>query len=106
MLGFKAILVKRGNQYKLFFYDTKMIIEGTNKFKLLKCCQDEIMAEIKRRGGLFNPSYEKPQEVIKRMEYDLQKGDQIAVYEFKIEFEYRNYKFKRFDFDPIETMIV
>lgn len=106
MLGFKAILVKRGNQYKLFFYDTKTIIEGTNKFKLLKCCQDEIMAEIKRRGGLFNASYEKPQEVIKRMEYDLQKGDQIAVYEFKIEFEYRNYKFKRFDFDPIETMIV
>jgi hypothetical protein len=106
MLDFKAILVKRENKYKLFFYDTKTIMEGTNKFKLLKCCQDEIMAEIKRRGDLFNPSYEKPQEVLKRVGYNLQKGDQIAVYEFKIEFEYRTYKFARFDFDPIETMVV
>lgn len=106
MLRFKVILVKRGKKYCIYFNDSETILEGTNKFKLLRTCQDEIMKEIKRRGDLFNPSYEKKEIILKKRGYKPQKGDQIAVYEFKIEFEYRTYRFARFDFDPISSEVV
>ena len=44
--------------------------------------------------------------ILKKRGYKPQKGDQIAVYEFKIEFEYRTYRFARFDFDPISSEVV
>lgn len=107
MLKFKAILVKREKEYFIYFNDSETILEGTNKFKLLRTCQDEIINEIRRRrGDLFNPSYEKKEIVLKKRGYNPQKNDLIEVYEFKIEFEYKTYRFARIDFDPISSEIV
>ena len=36
MLKFKAILVKREKEYFIYFNDSETILEGTNKFKLLR----------------------------------------------------------------------
>ena len=102
MLKFKAILVKREKEYFIYFNDSETILEGTNKFKLLRTCQDEIINEIRR----FNPSYEKKEIVLKKRGYNPQKNDLIEVYEFKIEFEYKTYRFARIDFDPISSEIV
>ena len=73
MLKFKAILVKREKEYFIYFNDSETILEGTNKFKLLRTCQDEIINEIRRRGDLFNPSYEKKEIVLKKRGYNPQK---------------------------------
>ncbi len=105
MLNFKGILVKREKEYFIYFNDSKTILKGTNKFKLLKCCQDEIMAEVKRRGDIFNPSCEKKEIVLRKRGYKPQKNDLIEEYEFKIEFGYRTYRFARID-DPISSEIV
>lgn len=106
MLRYKTILVKREKEYFIYFNDSETILKGTNKFKMLRTCQDEIIAEIKRRGDLFNPSYEKKEIVLKKRGYEPQKNDLIEIYEFKIEFEYKTYRFVRIDFDPISSEIV
>ena len=106
MLEFKAILVKMGKEYFIYFNDSETILRGTNKFKILRTCQDEIIKEIKRRGDIFTPSYEKKGIVLRKRGYEPQKDDVIEVYEFKIEFEYRTYRFARIDFDPISSEVV
>lgn len=106
MFGFRAILLKRGKRYTIYFNDTETILEGTNKYKMLRTCQDEIINEIKRRGDIFNPSYEIKETVLKKRGYEPQQNDLLEVYEFKIELEYRAYRFARIDFDPISSEIV
>lgn len=106
MLNFRAILVKREKEYFIYFNDSKTILKGTNKFKMMRTCQDEIMAEIKRRGDIFNPSCEKKEMVLRKRGYKPQVNDLIEVYEFRIEFGYRTYRFLPIDFDPISSEIV
>ena len=38
MFGFRAILLKRGKRYTIYFNDTETILEGTNKYKMLRTC--------------------------------------------------------------------
>ena len=106
MFGFRAILLKRGKRYTIYFNDTETILEGTNKYKILRTCQNEIINEIKRRGDIFNPSYETKETVLKKRGYEPQQNDLLEVYEFKIELDYRAYRFARIDFNPISSEIV
>ena len=92
MLRFKVILIKREKEGLIcYLYDSKSVLRGGSKYKLLRRAQKEITREVEKRG-LFTPRFkESIKFILEERGYIAQKGDIIEQEIIGVEFGYNNY---------------
>lgn len=92
MLKFKVVLIKRQNEgIFCYLYDSKTVLRGGSKYKILRRAQKEIVKEVERRG-LFSPRFkESTKFILEQRGYVEKKGDLLEEEIIGVEFGYNNY---------------
>lgn len=95
MLKFKVVLIKRQNEGIIcYLYDSKTVLRGGSKYKILRRAQKEIVREVDRRG-LFSPRFkESTKFILEERGYIAKKGDTVEQEMIGVEFGYNYVRFE------------
>lgn len=92
MLKYKVVLIKREKEGLIcYLYDSKTVLRGGSKYKILRSAQKEIVKEVDRRG-LFSPRFkESTNFILEQRGYIAKKGDIVEEETIGVEFGHNNY---------------